>query len=107
MARLATMLRPHLRSEKPMYAIIEEGGKQYKVTSGDTILIDRPMKNPGKDDEKSITFDRVLLVGGEGEPKIGLPTVSKATVSADVIGEEKGVKIDIQKYKRRKGYHKK
>jgi large subunit ribosomal protein L21 len=86
-----------------MYAIIEEGGKQYKVTSGDTILIDRHVK----EDEKSIKFDRVLLVGGEGEPKIGLPTVSKATVSADVIGEEKGVKIDIQKYKRRKGYHKK
>ena len=86
-----------------MYAIIEEGGKQYKVTSGDTILIDRHLK----EDEKSISFDRVLLVGGEGEPKMGLPTVSKATVSADVIGEEKGVKIDIQKYKRRKGYHKK
>jgi large subunit ribosomal protein L21 len=86
-----------------MYAIIEEGGKQFKVTSGDTILIDRHVN----DDEKSIKFDRVLLVGGEGEPKIGLPTVSNATVSADIIGEEKGVKIDIQKYKRRKGYHKK
>ena len=86
-----------------MYAIIEEGGKQYKVTSGDTILIDRHVK----EDEKSIKFDRVLLVGGEGEPKIGLPTVSKVTVSADVLGEEKGDKIDIQKYKRRKGYHRK
>ena len=86
-----------------MYAIIEEGGKQYKVTSGDMILIDRSVK----EGEKSVTFDRVLLVGGEGEPRIGLPTVSKATVSADVIGEEKGDKIDIQKYKRRKGYHKK
>ena len=86
-----------------MYAIIEEGGKQYKVTSGDTILIDRSVN----EDEKSVTFDRVLLVGGEGEPKIGLPIVSKATVSAAVIGEEKGDKIDIQKYKRRKGYHKK
>ena len=86
-----------------MYAIIEEGGRQYKVTSGDTILVDRQVK----DDEKSIKFDRVLLIGGEGEPKIGLPTLAKATVSADVIGEEKGTKIDIQKYKRRKGYHKK
>ena len=90
-----------------MYAIIEEGGKQYKVTSGDTILIDRPLKDGDKEGDKTVTFDRVLLVGGEGEPKIGLPTVSKATVSADVIGEEKGDKIDIQKYKRRKGYHKK
>ena len=86
-----------------MYAIIEEGGRQYKVTSGDTILIDRE----AKEDEKSITFDRVLLVGGEGEPKIGLPTVANASVTADVIGEAKGDKIDIQKYKRRKGYHRK
>ena len=85
-----------------MYAIIEEGGRQFKVTSGDTILIDREAG-----DEKSIKFDRVLLVAGEGEPKVGLPTVANATVSADVVGEEKGEKITIQKYKRRKGYHKK
>lgn len=86
-----------------MYAIIEEGGKQFKVTSGDTILIDRD----AKDGETSITFDRVLLVGGEGEPKIGLPAVANATVTADVLGEKQGKKIDIQKYRRRKGYHKK
>lgn len=88
-----------------MYAIIEEGGRQYKVTSGDTILIDR--EAPSGDDEKTIKFDRVLLVAGEGEPKVGAPTVANATVSADVVGEEKGDKITIQKYKRRKGYHKK
>jgi large subunit ribosomal protein L21 len=85
-----------------MYAIIEEGGRQFKVTSGDTILIDREAG-----DEKTIKFDRVLLVAGEGEPKVGVPTVANATVSADVVGEEKGDKITIQKYKRRKGYHKK
>ena len=84
-----------------MYAIIEEGGRQFKVTSGDTILIDREAG-----DEKTIKFDRVLLVAGEGEPKLGLPLVSGATVTADVIGAEKGPKIDIVKYKRRKGYHK-
>ena len=56
---------------------------------------------------KSIKFDRVLLVAGEGTPKVGLPTVANATVSADIIGPEKGDKIDIQKYKRRKGYHRK
>ena len=85
-----------------MYAIIEEGGRQFKVTSGDTILIDREAG-----DEKTIKFDRVLLVGGEGEPRVGAPLVSGATVTADVIGAEKGPKIDIVKYKRRKGYHKK
>ena len=86
-----------------MYAIIEEGGRQFKVTSGDTILIDRE----AGEDEKTIKFDRVLLVAGEGSPKIGAPLVSGATVTADIVGAEKGPKIDIVKYKRRKGYHKK
>ena len=86
-----------------MYAIIEEGGRQFKVTSGDTILIDRE----APENEKTIRFDRVLLVAGEGEPRVGVPTVANATVTADVVGPEKGDKITIQKYKRRKGYHKK
>jgi large subunit ribosomal protein L21 len=85
-----------------MYAIIDESGKQYKVTSGDTILIDRA----GSPDQKTLTFDRVLFVGGEGQPKIGTPIVAGASVTADVIGPEKGDKIEIIKYKRRKGYHK-
>ena len=86
-----------------MYAIIEEGGKQYKVTSGDRIRIDRSVA----EDVKNLTFDKVLLVAGEGSPRIGSPIVSGATVTADVIGIAHGPKIDIQKYKRRKGYHKK
>jgi len=85
-----------------MYAIIDEAGKQFKVTSGDTILIDRT----GSPDEKTITFDRVLFVGGEGQPKIGAPTIEGASVTADVLGPVKGKKVDIIKYKRRKGYHK-
>ena len=72
-----------------MYAIIEEGGKQFKVTSGDTILIDRADYA-----EKTIKFDQVLLVGGEGAPKIGAPLVKGATVTADVMGAEKGIKTD-------------
>ena len=86
-----------------MYAIIEEGGKQFKVTSGDTIQVDRAAEG----DAKTITFDRVLFVGGEGQPKIGAPVVAGATVSADVIGPVKGPKVVSVKYKRRKGYHKK
>ena len=85
-----------------MYAIIDEAGKQFKVTSGDTILIDRE----GSPDEKTITFNRVLLVAGEGQPKVGSPTVEGATVTADVLGPAKGKKVDIIKYRRRKGYHK-
>jgi large subunit ribosomal protein L21 len=86
-----------------MYAIIDESGKQYKVTTGDTIQIERTEAG----DAKTLTFDRVLLVGGEGEAKIGAPTVAGASVVVDVLGPVKGPKIDIVKYKRRKGYHKK
>ena len=86
-----------------MYAIIDEGGKQFKVTTGDRPRVDR---HAGPDD-KSVTFERVLLVGGEGEARVGTPLVGGATVTADIIGEMKDKKIDIQKYKRRKGYHKK
>ncbi len=83
-----------------MYAIIDEGGRQHRVTTGDTLRIDREVG----EEETTVTFDRVLLVAGEGEPRIGLPTVAGATVTAEVIGDVKGPKIDIFKYKRRKGY---
>lgn len=84
-----------------MYAIIDDGGRQHKVITGDVIRIDREDR-----DQKTITFDRVLFVGGEGEPRIGLPTVAGASVTGDVT-VVKGKKIDTIKYRRRKGYHKK
>ena len=86
-----------------MYAIIEEGGRQFRVTGGDTIEIDREVK----EGEKSITLGRILMVGGEGTPRIGTPVVSGASVTADVIGPVKGPKIDTVKYRRRKGYRRK
>jgi large subunit ribosomal protein L21 len=89
--------------ESLMYAIIEDGGKQHKVTSGETLLIDREISP----DQKSITFDRVMLIGGEGEAKIGAPVLEGATVTADVIGPATGPKLFLQKYRRRKGYSKK
>jgi large subunit ribosomal protein L21 len=85
-----------------MYAIIDDGGRQHKVTTGDLIKIDRETT-----DEKKITFDRVLLVGGEGDAKIGTPLVAGATVVGDIVGAIKAKKIDTIKYRRRKGYHKK
>ena len=84
-----------------MYAIIAESGRQYKVTSGDVIRIERPSV-----DTETLTFDQVLLIGGEGSPKIGAPLVPNATVTAEVIRALKAPKVDIIKYKRRKGYHK-
>jgi large subunit ribosomal protein L21 len=85
-----------------MYAIIEDGGRQHKVTSGDRLHIDRMVE----DGEKTVTFDRILLVAGEGEPRIGAPLVAGATVTADVLGPVKGPKVRTVKYKRRKGFHK-
>lgn len=85
-----------------MYAIIDDGGRQHRVTAGKIIHIDREATS-----DKTLKFDRVLLVGGEGEPKIGAPAIAGAVVTADVLGEVKGKKIDIIKHRRRKGYHKK
>ena len=88
-----------------MYAIIEDKGRQFKVTSGDTILLDRPGESEGE--QKTITFDRVLLVGGDGATHIGTPTVAGAKVTADIVAEAKGKKVFTVKYARRKGFHKK
>ncbi|HZZ43528.1 MAG TPA: 50S ribosomal protein L21 [Tepidisphaeraceae bacterium] len=85
-----------------MYAIIEAGGRQLKVTTGDVVRVELTAT-----EEKTLKFDRVLLVGGEGAVKIGTPVVTGASVSADVLGNVKGAKVMLQKYKRRKGYSKK
>lgn len=86
-----------------MYAIIEEGGKQHKVTAGARLLIDRPLA----EGEKTVTLDRVLLVSGDGSVKVGQPTLAGATVTAEVEGPVKSKKVMLQKYKRRKGYSRK
>ena len=88
-----------------MYAVIEDSGTQLKVSEGDKITIDiRSLDEKAK----SITFDRVLMVGGKGEPKLGTPYLKGATVEAEILEREiKGDKIDVIKFKRRKGYRRK
>ena len=86
-----------------MYAIIDDSGTQFKVTSGDRIKIDRMVE----EGTKTVTFDKVLMVGGAGAAKIGQPLVAGATVVAEVIGAVKGPKVVSVKYRRRKGFHKK
>lgn len=86
-----------------MYAVIDQNSKQYKVSVGDTIRLDTPF-DP---EVKTITFDRVLLVSGDGQARIGTPLVEGAKVEAQVLREAKGKKITTVKYARRKGYHKK
>ena len=84
-----------------MYAVLETGSKQYRVTAGDTLEIERLDVEAGK----AFTFDQVLLVSNDGKLSVGSPTVAKATVLADVIAHKRGEKKIAFKMKRRKGYH--
>jgi large subunit ribosomal protein L21 len=85
-----------------MYAIIATGGKQYKVSEGDIITIEKLGVEAGE----KVTFDQVLVVGGD-DLKVGAPTVDGATVDASVVKEGRGKKVIVYKYKRKTGYHKK
>ena len=85
-----------------MYAIIATGGKQYTVSEGDIINVEKLGVNAGD----TVTFDQVLFVN-DGDAKVGNPTVAGASVTASVIGEGKDKKVIVYKYKRKTGYHKK
>ncbi len=85
------------------YAIIEDSGSQIRASVGDELLVDARDAKAGQ----SITFDKVLLVGGEGAPTIGTPYVGGATVQAEVVDAVKGDKIHVMRFKRRKGYRRK
>ena len=82
-----------------MFAIIETGGKQYKVSEGDELFVEKLEAEA----ESEIVFDKVLMVEG----KVGTPYVDGATVKATVEKHGKGKKIIVYKYKSKKNYHKK
>ncbi|CAI6082792.1 MULTISPECIES: 50S ribosomal protein L21 [Paenibacillus] len=84
-----------------MYAIIETGGKQYKVQEGDVLFIEKLTANDGE----SVTFDRVLAVSNDKGLTAGTPLVSGATVTAKVEKHGKGQKVVVYKYKPKKNYH--
>jgi large subunit ribosomal protein L21 len=85
-----------------MYAVIETGSKQYRVTAGDTLEVERLPVEAGQ----TATFDRVLLVNNDGKLAVGTPTVANAAVLADVVEHKRGEKKLIFKMRRREGYHK-
>ena len=85
-----------------MYAVIETGGKQYRVEKGDVIDVERAETVEGK----AISFDRVLMIGGGEGVRVGSPVVSGASVSGVLVEEIRGPKIKVFKKKRRKGYKK-
>ena len=84
------------------YAIFKTGGKQYRVSEGDTISVD---KLPVEADEE-IKFSEVLLVNDGSDTKVGAPTIEGAGVTAKVIEQHRGKKGVAFKFKRRQGYHK-
>lgn len=85
-----------------MYAIIETGGKQYKVAEGDVITVEKLGVTEGE-----YTFDKVLAVSDGDKLEIGSPVVAGASVAAKVLGEGKAKKVIVYKYKPKKGFHKK
>ena len=85
------------------HAIIETGGKQYRVTEGDIVFIE---KLPEQAEEK-ITFDKVLAVTGDKDSKVGTPYVKGASVGATVIKNGKSKKIIVYKMHAKKGYRRK
>ena len=85
-----------------MYAIIATGGKQYKVSEGDVIRVEKL----GADEGEKVTFDQVLMIGGD-TLTVGNPTVNGAAVSGTVQKNGRGKKVIVYKYKRKSGYHKK
>ena len=84
-----------------MYAVLETGGKQYRVTAGDTLEVERLTVEAGQ----PVTFDRVLLINADGKLSVGTPTDASASVIADVVEHKRGDKVIAFKMKRRKGYH--
>ena len=80
-----------------MYAVIETGGKQYQVKAGDEIYVEKLGV-----DEGAVTFDKVVMVGGDSV-KVGSPYVKGATVSANLVKNGKAKKITVFTYKAKKG----
>lgn len=85
-----------------MYAVIETGGKQYRVAPGDTLEVERLVAEAGQ----PFTFDRVLFAAKDGAFTVGAPTVANASVVADIVEHLRGKKVTTFKKKRRKGYTK-
>lgn len=92
-----------LRGGVHMYAIIETGGKQYKVSEGDIITVEKLGVEAGSE----YTFENVLAVNNGEKLTVGTPVVAGASVVASVIGDGKAKKVIVYKYKPKKTFHKK
>jgi large subunit ribosomal protein L21 len=86
-----------------MFAVIETGGKQYRVEQGDVIDVER-FASADAEEPVDVQFDRVLLVGEGDRIQVGAPLVEGAVVKASLLGDVRGPKIRVFKTKKRKGY---
>lgn len=86
-----------------MYAVIETGGKQYKVSEGDVIFVEKL----GTEEGEAVTFDKVLIIGDGEKVTVGTPVVEGAAVEAKVLKNGKAKKIYVFKMKRKKNYRRK
>lgn len=89
--------------EIDMYAVIKTGGKQYRVAANDTLIIEKLEGDAGS----TVEFTEVLLVGGEGEPKVGKPLIEGAKVTAEVVEQGRAKKVIAFKKRRRKNSRRK
>ena len=85
-----------------MYAVISTGGKQYRVSKGDMIQVEKLDKNEGD----TVLFDKILLISNNGKVSIGKPFLKKSKIEGVVKSQGKGKKISIIKFHRRKHYKK-
>ena len=86
-----------------MYAVVETGGKQYKVQPGESLQVELLPADVGS----TVELDRVLLIGGDAGVEVGRPTVAGARVVAEVVAQEKGDKIIVFRYKSKVRYRRK
>jgi len=86
-----------------MYAIVKTGGKQYKVSEGDVLFVEKLEANTGD----TVTLDEVLACSNDGELKLGAPVVEGASVQAKVVEQGKAKKVIVYKYKAKKDYRRK
>ncbi|HWP57597.1 MAG TPA: 50S ribosomal protein L21 [Candidatus Acidoferrales bacterium] len=86
-----------------MYAVIKTGGKQYRVAPGDIVRVEKLAGNVGD----KVELREVLLIGGNGDLKIGRPLVTDAKVTAEIVAQGKSKKTIVFKKKRRKSYSRK
>ncbi len=86
-----------------VYAVIRTGGKQYRVSQGDIVNVEKLAGEVGD----KVTLGEVLLIAGDGEAKIGTPTLSDAKVTGEIVKQALAKKVVVFKKKRRKSYSRK